>query len=383
MIRLNIKNTFGYTFIITCLYLMFCYFQNTVSDTQRSTVIVQLLLTIICLFVLFLFGNRKLHIIRAIVIGIPLSISITVRCFFDFNSSVPVFIILGREFLWILVVIVMYVFTTETKKKRILLLISSSCIIIIICFLLSLEGYGEWLSNKDYTMTNVYYILCFLPFIIDIDSRWIIRILTGLVFLCVALSFKRSAMVVSAIVVFTMVLLFFKNKKSRKTALILVAFFLFAIVTIPLFLEQASSQSIYSMWLERFSDSNTRGAILLDVWNMQTESSLFEWIFGHGYNAVMKDIGYGLSAHNDYLEILYDYGLIAFVLFIAFIVSMLKYCNRLRKTDSKYYKGMIISLEIFIFASIPSHMYTYSTYFIILSLYWGYCIALSEESIGR
>ena len=382
VIKLNLKNTFGYMSIIVCLYLMFCYFQNTVSDKLRSTVIVQLVLTITCLFVI-LFGNRRLYINRTIGTGILLSTIITLRCFLDFQANIPFFNILGKAFLWILVVIAMFIFATKAKKKMILVLTSLFCLIIMLSFLMSLEGYGEWVSNKDYTMTNVYYILCFLPFIIDIDSKWIKRIFTVLIFLCVFLSFKRSAIVISAVIIFTMILLFFKNEKRRNTVLMLVIVFTIAIVTIPILLERANMQSIYSMWLERFSDSNTRGTILLDVWNMQIESSFFEWIFGHGYNAVMNNIGYGLSAHNDYLEILYDYGLIAFVLFIAFIVNMIKYCKRLKRFDCKYYKGMIISLEIFIVASIPSHMYTYSTYFIILSLYWGYCMALSEECIGE
>lgn len=382
MIKLNLKNTFGYLSIIVCLYLIFCYFQNTVSDKLRSTVIVQLMLTIICLFVI-LFGNRRLYINRTIGTGILLSTIISLSCFLDFQANIPFFNILGKAFLWILVVAAMFRFATKTKKKMILVLTSLFCLILMLSFLMSLEGYGEWVSSKDYTMTNVYYILCFLPFIIDIDSKWIKRIFTVLIFFCVFLSFKRSAIVISSVIIFTMILLFFKNEKKRNTALMLVIVFTIAIVTMPILLERTNMQSIYSMWLERFSDSNTRGTILLDVWNMQIESSFFEWIFGHGYNAVMNDIGYGLSAHNDYLEILYDYGLIAFVLFIVFIVSMIKYCKRLKKFDCKYYKGMIISLEIFIVASIPSHVYTYSTYFIILSLYWGYCMALSEECIGE
>lgn len=231
-------------------------------------------------------------------------------------------------------------------------------------------------------MTNVYYILCFLPFIIDIEHKWIRRMLTVLIFLCVLLSFKRSAIVVSAVVAFTMILLFFKNKKGKKVALLLVGVFISVMIFFPIILELNNTHSLYLMWIDRFSDSNTRGSILLDVWNMQINSSIFEWVFGHGYNAVMNDIGYGLSAHNDYAEILYDYGLIAFALFIVFIFSMIRYCIRLKKYNCKYYSGLLISLEIFIISSIPSHMYTYSTYFITLSLYWGYCMALSEESMS-
>ncbi len=380
MIKLNVKNTFGYMYIIVCLYLMFCYFENTVSDKLRSTVTVQLILTFICLFVI-LFCNKTLYLNKTIGAGILLSVLITLRCFLDSEANLSFIHVLGEEFLWILVMIVMYIFAAKTKKKMILVMVSLFCLVIILSFLMSLEGYGKWLSNKDYTMTNVYYILCFLPFITDIDSKWLKRIFTILIFSCVILSFKRSAIVVSAIVIFTMILLFFENEKRRKIALILVVAFTIATVTIPILFERANIQSIYLMWIERFNDSNTRWTILLDVWNMQIDSSFFEWIFGHGYNAVMNDIGYGLSAHNDYLEILYDYGLIAFVLFLIFIVGMIKYCNKLKKYNCKYYKGMIISLEIFIIASIPSHMYTYSTYFIILSLYWGYSMALSKEEL--
>ena len=359
---------------------MFCYFQNTVSDELRSTVSVQLMLTIICIFII-LFNNRKIYINRIIIIGIILSTIITLACIFDSEVNIYFINILGEAFLWILVIIVMYIFTTKEKKKNILILISLFCLAIIYNFLISLEDYGKWLNNKDYTMTNIYYILCFLPFIIDINNKWLKRILTILIFCCVILSFKRSAIVISIIIIFTMISMHLKNKKNRKALLIFIIIFI--IIVILILFKQINIQSIYLAWIERFNDPNTRGLILLDVWNLQIKSSFFEWIFGHGYNAVMNDVGYGLSAHNDYLEILYDYGLIAFTLFLILIISMIKYCNRLKKCNSRYYNGMVISLEIFIVASIPSHMYTYSTYFIILSLYWGYCMALSEENIGE
>ena len=53
-----------------------------------------------------------------------------------------------------------------------------------------------------------------------------------------------------------------------------------------------------------------------------SSSTLLEQLFGHGYKGVEKNL-YGRPAHNDLLEILYDYGLISLIIYLAFLAQLL------------------------------------------------------------
>lgn len=382
MVKINPNRILGYAAVLMCYYLMFCYFHNTVSKQLRSTVIVQFILSILCILVILIY-YRKNTVNSTMATGILISFAIAMICLDDSRSNIPLINLWGKAFVWILVFIAMRMFASERIKKVIMAFTVIACLLLISMFIMSLRDYGKWVSNRDYTMTNVYYILCFMPFAVEIENKWVKRILVFLIFLCVFLSFKRSAIVVSGVIALVMILMFFKEGRKKNFALLLAFVFIAAMIILPILLERMHSQELLTMWFKRFNDSNTRSSIAADVWRMQWNSSFAQWLFGHGYNAVARDIGYGLSAHNDFLEILYDYGLLTFILFVALILRLIQYCCRLMRYGVPHAGGMIISVVLLVVTSVPSHMFTYSTYFIIIALYWGYCTALSEEIIAN
>ena len=49
---------------------------------------------------------------------------------------------------------------------------------------------------------------------------------------------------------------------------------------------------------------------------------MIEIFFGHGFDAVEANLGQ--SAHNEYLEILYDFGIIGFLIFFLIILLLIK-----------------------------------------------------------
>ena len=60
-------------------------------------------------------------------------------------------------------------------------------------------------------------------------------------------------------------------------------------------------------------EGNGRLDIYSDVFVQYLDSDLFSQLFGHGYNMVSVVLK-GPSAHNDFLEVLYDYGIIGFII---------------------------------------------------------------------
>jgi O-antigen ligase len=92
---------------------------------------------------------------------------------------------------------------------------------------------------------------------------------------------------------------------------------------------------------------------------------------GLGYNAVALSSSAFSSAHNDFLEIIYDYGFIGLILYILFIIKIVKYNIILYKDSSIYAEGFSVSIILFLVISMFSHLILYQTYFFYLLIYWG------------
>ena len=86
-----------------------------------------------------------------------------------------------------------------------------------------------------------------------------------------------------------------------------------------------------------------------------------------------------ITAHNDYLEVLYDFGIIAFVLYVSFVVQLLKMCRRLIAMKSEYAPAIGASLAIFFVNSMVSHIWIYNQYLIIFALFWGFINAVEKK----
>ena len=130
---------------------------------------------------------------------------------------------------------------------------------------------------------------------------------------------------------------------------------------------------ILRIWMLRLGSGNSsRESLFMSTVELQFRSGVFGWLFGHGYNAVMIDSGLGLSSHCDYLEILYDFGVFSEILFISILWQIWKQLRTLKKYNKYQRDGCLAALVIFAVASIPSHMLTYSTYFLVLAFFFGY-----------
>ena len=67
-----------------------------------------------------------------------------------------------------------------------------------------------------------------------------------------------------------------------------------------------------------------RDQVWRTTWSMISESNLEELLFGHGFNAVLKLSPLALSAHNDFLEMLFNYGIIGFVPYLLLHFQLIK-----------------------------------------------------------
>ena len=62
-------------------------------------------------------------------------------------------------------------------------------------------------------------------------------------------------------------------------------------------------------------DMSGRDIIYSNIWNSWLDSNFFHFLFGYGFAASIKISGIGLFAHNDWLEILSNFGLLGVIIF--------------------------------------------------------------------
>lgn len=377
VMKIHIKKISIYNFILTIgvvqlMYLMLVFLNNAYGENLKSTQIVQLGLVFTgFLCILFL---RKMDKFMSVSFLLSLSMFFSSVRFADgVYGTLDLFV---KTFLWFFVAVLGYQ-CSEKKCDKIIRQLAFVTLIIMIIIFFNHAFMNFQVEQKNYVQTSIYYIICMLPFVFMIENEKLRLLLMGIVSLFTIISFKRSAIVVLVITLFILSGLNIKkfNYKVLLKYLFLIVCTMFIILVVYSKInnwELADFMDIFNVWDNRFNESNSRESIYVYTLGKQFESSGAEWLFGHGYNAVMKDSIYGLSSHCDYIEVLYNYGIIAECLYFYLIFIMLKRNIKLIKTDFKYSNGYLCAILIFIIASIPSHMLTYSTYFLLLSFFWGY-----------
>lgn len=238
--------------------------------------------------------------------------------------------------------------------------------------------YIELLSDKENVTNASYTILYFLPLLLCSNSKLIKITSISLTVVAVLLSLKRGS--ISALSIGLLVysyLLFFKISTNRSLILKLLLITLGCLIFYEclVYFNNLSDNSI----LDRFSAiEEDKGSGRLDVFehtfDMIRNSNFLQILFGHGWNMVVYDSTLGLSAHNDHLEIIYDFGLFAYLLYIIMYIRLVKLNILLIKIKSQLAAPLAMSLILFLFGSLISHIAIYPYYMTIFTITWSYII---------
>lgn len=267
--------------------------------------------------------------------------------------------------------------------------------IIKIQFLLMIIFYILYLYSKFYLVNynplynsliinSIYYLVLLLPFIYSIDN--LIMKFIGIICIlsAVLISMKRTAFI-AMIVSLAIYLLMDKAqnynnaaKKIKKILFTLIAIAIFSVVynyTASLGFDVFGRLAL----IESDGGSN-RFKIFKLVFIAISKNNIFQMLFGNGYNAVAEATG-GLSAHNDFLEILYDFGVIGLMFYMGIYLYLIKYAVIFSRKHYKYSAAFSASIYIFFFMSLSSHLIFIPTYVAFLAFFWGSCIYNYEYSL--
>lgn len=216
-------------------------------------------------------------------------------------------------------------------------------------------------------ISNSYYALCILPLALMFsEKKWYRIFLYISIGLVVIFAGKRTGLIAYAAFILIVSLL----EALRKDQLIdffktLVFLLAAGIIFYLLYIKFAS---VYDLKLfERMSNlaedgGSGRDVMYQKIWTAVKESNVFNWILGHGYGSTKDVLIVHDAAHNDFLEILYDYGIFAVLLFVLFYVQLFREGITMFRSKYKYaslFIGEIVISILLSFFSIYCVSFTY------------------------
>ncbi len=254
-------------------------------------------------------------------------------------------------------------------------------IMFVIIFLLLIKQYISIFREINFLdmahLISSYYLLYTLPLLLLIKPRLIKVAAIFIVIVVLFSSLKRSGILALAISLFFYI--FISQYVRNKFKLSAFIGSLFAIVVLgTIFVLFATNDSGSENIMNRFENiDRDQGSGRLVVWE-QTMSMIegqeaTTLLFGNGYNAVMHDSTLQLSAHNDFLEVTYDFGIVGLLLYLAAFITLGFYVVKMIVNRSPYAPPMAMLFIIYFIQSMISHIIIYY-WANIFMLTFGYII---------
>ena len=229
---------------------------------------------------------------------------------------------------------------------------------------------------QTHVFNAAYYPLSALPWLLMLNNRILRYGTIALVVVAIFLSTKRTsllAVVLATTSAFGCRLTVASSLRER-VRIVLAALFMLGVGSGAVVLLGFSEMDQSRLFVERLDSTvETGGTRRIDIYQDYIEElslmSFSELLTGHGFNSgrliLMK------SAHNDWLEALYDFGIIDLILYVALHFLLLKRMVELIRMKSFLAEPYAVAYAIFFMMSLTSHLIIYPNYFTVLVAFWG------------
>lgn len=227
------------------------------------------------------------------------------------------------------------------------------------------------------TSSSAYAVLYFFPFILSVKNNLLKFVAVILTVIVVLLSYKRSGIIALglALSIYWLIIYYIdsNNTNKRVKKFLLTMFVLFIVYNILIY-DELGKENLLLIRFQNMSEDQGSGRIEVYncTWNMIINSDMPGILLGHGWNSVLRDSSIKLSAHNDFLEVIYDFGVIVAFIYLLTLYKLIRYCINLIKNKSRFAPPFAASIVIFIINSMFSHIIIYTNYLMIYTFFWGY-----------
>ena len=239
----------------------------------------------------------------------------------------------------------------------------------------------DGLTNRDTSSTTnnaAYLMLALLPSVLLFKKKPIFEF--SLLIYCMFFilnGVKRGAIVIGTLVSLLIIRNSLNGTNSIKQKILISIAVAGAILGIFYYVEMLMSSNDffqYRLAATLEGDTSERDVLYNHFWNIiKNEQDVFFYLFGRGADATIIDAG--IKAHNDWLEIFFNQGVLGvFVYFIYWLKFYKQY--RLLPTGSN--SRLILGLLLLIFLLKTAFSMSYATFPVYAALLLGYSISGAE-----
>lgn len=229
-------------------------------------------------------------------------------------------------------------------------------------------------DKGGYAVGATYSAVLLLPLILTLkNDKFKKMVLVGIA-LVVLISTKRTAFisVILAMVGYYLCDAYVSKQRDKGKKILKMILMFLAVSVVVYFVIQRLNLNI----LDRLQNLTEDGGSGRDeIWSSVIagfkESSVIQKITGHGYHSVTSLMGKALLAHNDYLEILYDYGLVGIGLVLLFVLTLIRRLFKLWRLRSKLLPSYFAAMVLFLMFSGFSYLMVQSLRILFLIAFFG------------
>ena len=209
--------------------------------------------------------------------------------------------------------------------------------------------------NEDITVNASTIFLVLLPMMFLLKNRWMSIVLFSVCLFFLLDGAKRGNIIAAVLPTCIYVYYILKNEKKSLGRVLLILIVL--IIAGSWLLNQTFSNNYLLGRFEDMQEGNSSGrdVIYLKSWNVwYNGGSILTYLFGYGFDGTMVTMG--IRAHNDWLELLVDNGLVGIVTYLCIFVSFYRVVRRIKIQE---YKLVVLSsLFIWLAKTLYSMGYT-------------------------
>ena len=189
--------------------------------------------------------------------------------------------------------------------------------------------------GEAHLMTS-YYPMFLLPLVLIHPSKAVRYLSILLITFVIFSSVKRGGLVALVIALIVYILSKERIQSRGITSLLYAILALVALGGIFMFFTTTEYGGVIER-MESIQDDGGSGrtSIWATTWGMIQNTKGLAYLIGHGFSTVFRDSPLYLSAHNDFMEAWYDFGIIGCLLYVFSLISLSRYSIKHLKLKSQ------------------------------------------------
>ncbi len=271
----------------------------------------------------------------------------------------------------------------DSKKEFTSLHLGAVFTLLIVLFVVAIIR-----TNRAFDYYEIYPIICFSPLLFlklsDRNRFKSILLISLLVIFISILSNKRTAVLTCVIgLIFLVSSHLYLKANSAKRFFVIVATVMMVFIGYSLFVSisnKSNNDFLYSFSYSEFV-SNSRIIIWNNAAQMFNQCAPINKLFGNGFEAFSKVSSTNLQAHNDFIELLYDYGIVGLSLYILFCLGIFVSSLSDLSRGAKNSDINIMCITLLLIISSLSILYYNAHNFSLLMGYFGIYISSKQAVI--